>query len=232
MFQQRIAKSKELYLHEFLYPLMQGYDSIALNVDGEIGGNDQTFNMLVGRDLAKKLSGKEKFVVTTELLAGENGEKMGKTSGNMIAFTDTSIDCFGKVMSWPDEIISRGFELCTLVPTNEIPKGKNHKENKMRLAFEITSLIHSKKDAIEAQNKWSSAFSDGAPQDFDEVPQNGAIDFMIKNKIVESKSDLRRLISEGAVTEIESGKKQEEDFLKNPLLGKYRIGKHRFVKII
>src|SRR3989344_5516305 len=88
MFQDRIEQDKDLFLHELLYPAMQGYDSVAMNVDGEIGGNDQTFNMLVGRDLMKKLKNKEKFVIATKLLVDSSGGKMGKTEGNMVALSE------------------------------------------------------------------------------------------------------------------------------------------------
>ncbi|MFA6355172.1 MAG: tyrosine--tRNA ligase, partial [Candidatus Paceibacterota bacterium] len=89
MFKKRVEEEKPIYLHEFMYPLMQGYDSVAMKVDGEIGGNDQTFNMLCGRDLMKTISGKEKFVITMKLLEDNSGKKMGKTEGNMIALSDT-----------------------------------------------------------------------------------------------------------------------------------------------
>ncbi|TSC72766.1 MAG: hypothetical protein G01um101470_282, partial [Parcubacteria group bacterium Gr01-1014_70] len=122
MFQKRISEGKDLYIHEFLYPLMQGYDSVAMDVDGEVGGNDQSFNMLVGRDLMKKIKNKEKFVVATKLLTDGAGAKMGKTEGNTVALTDSAADMFGKVMSWPDSMILAGFELCTRVPVEEIKK--------------------------------------------------------------------------------------------------------------
>ena len=120
MFEKRMSERKPVYLHEFLYPLMQGYDSVAMDVDGEIGGNDQTFNMLAGRDLAKSMSGKDKFVVTTKLLVDQDGKKMGKTEGNMVSLDQTPSDMFGKVMSWPDELIPTGFELLTDVSMDDI----------------------------------------------------------------------------------------------------------------
>src|SRR3989339_591169 len=113
MFEKRQEENKPIYLHEFLYPVMQAYDSVAMEVDGEVGGNDQTFNMLAGRDLMKDLQGKEKFVLTMKLLVDSTGKKMGKSEGNMIALADKPEDMFGKVMSWTDEMILKGFELCT-----------------------------------------------------------------------------------------------------------------------
>src|SRR3989338_8564461 len=99
MFARRSQEGKPTYVHELMYPLMQGYDSVAMNVDGEVGGNDQTFNMLVGRDLMKTLKNKEKFVITTKLLVDSSGGKMGKTEGNMVALDQTAEDMFGAVMS-------------------------------------------------------------------------------------------------------------------------------------
>ena len=120
LFQERIKAGNPLYLHEFMYPVMQAYDSVAMDVDGEIGGNDQTFNMLSGRDLMKSLKGKEKFVLTMKLLEDPTGKKMGKTEGNMITLNDSPTDMFGKVMSWTDNMISLGFELCTNATMAEV----------------------------------------------------------------------------------------------------------------
>jgi tyrosyl-tRNA synthetase len=113
MFVNRMKEEKPIYIHEFMYPLMQGYDSVAMDVDGEVGGNDQLFNMLAGRTLLKTIKGKEKFVITMKLLADANGKKMGKSEGNMIALSDDPKDIYGKVMSWTDGMIVSGFELCT-----------------------------------------------------------------------------------------------------------------------
>ena len=120
MFEKRMEESKPIYIHEFLYPIMQGYDSVAMDVDAEIGGNDQTFNMLVGRDLMKKLKDKEKFVITTKLIVDSEGKKMGKTEGNMVSMDQSPDDIFGKVMSWNDNLILSGFELCTDIDIEKI----------------------------------------------------------------------------------------------------------------
>ncbi len=146
MFQERLKHGGTIHLHEFLYPVMQGYDSVAMDVDGEVGGNDQTFNMLMGRELMKELKGKEKFVLTMKLLVDSTtGKKMSKSEGNMIAFSDIPEDMFGKVMRWTDEMILSGFELCTRVPMDEIESmkkemknGANPRDLKLRLASEIT----------------------------------------------------------------------------------------------
>src|SRR3989339_2148731 len=113
MFQERLKAGREVYVHEFLYPIFQAYDAVTMNVDLQIGGNDQMFNMLAGRDLMKRKKHKEMFVLTTKLLVDPTGKKMGKTEDNMITLNDSANDMFGKVMSWPDSMIASGFEICT-----------------------------------------------------------------------------------------------------------------------
>ena len=108
MFQKRAQEGRDILLHEFLYPLFQSYDSIAMDVDLEVGGNDQSFNMLRGRDLMKKMKNKEKFVMALKLLADPSGKKMGKSEGNFIALDDSPKEIFGKIMSWPDSLIEIG----------------------------------------------------------------------------------------------------------------------------
>ena len=124
MFQERIKASKPIFLHEFLYPLMQGYDSVQLGVDAEIGGNDQTFNMLAGRDLMRKMLGKEKYVMTVPLLTDNRGVKIGKTEGNVIALTDAANDFYAKIMSLGDDSIVACFTLLTNMPEAEIEQMK------------------------------------------------------------------------------------------------------------
>ncbi|KKW10957.1 MAG: Tyrosine-tRNA ligase [Parcubacteria group bacterium GW2011_GWA2_49_9] len=238
MFQKRIAEGKELYMHEFLYPLMQGYDSVAMDVDGEVGGNDQTFNMLVGRDLLKKLKGKEKFVISMKLLADPSGKKMGKTEGNMVSFLDTPADCFGKIMSWPDGAIVPAAESCTLLSEEEIgamkkrlESGGNPKEEKMKLAEAVVSLLHGGDEATKARASFDAAFTEGKPVDFVEISREGnPMGTLIEKGIVASKTELRRLIAAGAVTCLDSDTKVGEDFALSFPAGKYRIGKHRFIE--
>src|SRR4030043_655259 len=128
MFQERIKKDKPIYLHEFFYPLAQAYDSVAMDVDLEIGGNDQTFNMLCGRQLMKALKNKEKFVLTTKLLNDPSGKKMGKTEGNIINLDEKPNEMYGKIMSWPDSLIFPGFELCTDLSIEEVNQIKKKKK--------------------------------------------------------------------------------------------------------
>ncbi len=124
MFEKRIKEGQPIHLHEFFYPLMQGYDSVVMDVDMEIGGNDQTFNMLVGRTMMKN-RGKEKYVLTTKLLVDPTGKKMGKSEGNMVTLEDTGENMFGKIMSWPDTLTPLAFKICTRAPIpdkNEMTK--------------------------------------------------------------------------------------------------------------
>lgn len=235
MFQERIKKEAPIYLHEFLYPLLQGYDSVVLEVDMEIGGNDQIFNMLAGRAMLKA-RGKEKFVLATKLLVDPTGEKMGKTTGNMVAFADTSIDAYGKVMSWPDSVLPLAFELCTRLSDEEIENilAGHPKEAKMRLAREIVALIHDPKSAESAEASFVRTFQqESEPIEWTEVPGklNGKLsEILVDNGVVKSKTDFRRLLEAGAVEEWPN---------KNPVVTdriftaeiKLRIGKKRFIRV-
>ncbi|MDP6387902.1 MAG: tyrosine--tRNA ligase [Candidatus Pacebacteria bacterium] len=239
MFEERRKADKPIYIHEFLYPLMQGYDSVAMEVDGEIGGNDQTFNMLIGRTLMKQMLRKEKFVMTTKLIEDTVGAKMGKTEGNMIKFTDSENEMFGKVMSWTDETITPGFELATDISIDEIEKVKSDLESnikpkdiKMKLAGEIVSIYHGKDSAEKAKNNFIKTFSDGGvSEDAEEIEvEKGIPLYDAVSKLVESKTDLRRLVEAGAVTEIGGSIINDINFKieKNTTI---KIGKKRFLKV-
>jgi tyrosyl-tRNA synthetase len=242
MFQRRMEEGKPIHLHEFLYPMMQGFDSVAMNVDGEIGGNDQTFNMLTGRDLIKEINGKEKFVITMKLLTDQTGKKMGKSEGNMIAFTDNEYDVYGKVMSWTDGMILPGFELCTNVTTQELESikssldsGANPRDIKMRLAKEIVAIYHGEEKAKKAEENFVNTFKKGGIPDDVETANVSKdtllVDVMLEKKIVASKTEWRRLIDEGAVTHTETGEKIPDQFAKAQASAVYKVGKRRFIKI-
>ena len=243
MFQERIKQGRPVYIHEFMYPLMQGYDSIMLNVDGEIGGNDQIFNMLTGRDLVKEVLNKEKFVIATKLLVDPSGIKMGKTMGNMVTLEDAPADMFGKIMSWTDGMILPGFELCTNVSKEEIEKikgelagGANPKDVKVRLAKEIVKIYHSTEEADKAEENFEKTFKEGGlPENIVEVTaKNGEAlsDISLKAGLVKSKSEFRRLIEEGAVSDATTGEKINDPnaTAKEPIT--LKIGKKRFLKVI
>ena len=245
MFRRREQDEKSVYIHELMYPLMQGYDSVAMDVDGEVGGNDQTFNMLVGRDLMKTLKNKEKFVLTTKLLIDSSGSKMGKTEGNMVSLDQTPEDMFGKVMSWNDDLIISGFEMITDVSLDDIKEmskklagGLNPKDIKMKLAKEIVKMYHGEKEAERAGENFESTFGKGEfPEDARVINASKAekmIDILVNDKTIESKSEFRRLIEAGAVSDQTSlPDKKISDF--NEVVGggerKIKIGKKTFVII-
>lgn len=206
MFENRIKEEKPIYLHEFLYPLMQGYDSVAMDVDGEVGGNDQTFNMLAGRTLMKDLKNKEKFVLTTKLLVDASGKKMGKTEGNMVAFSDTPEDMFGKVMSWTDSMIMNGFELCTTLPMDDVKKlqaaATNPRDLKLKLAYEVVKTFLGEKFAARAQEHFTKVFQEKSkPQDIPELKPSAMdiITVLAESQICKSKSEARQVVAQGGV---------------------------------
>ncbi len=169
MFQKRIKEGRPIGLNEFIYPLLQGYDSVALAVDAEIGGTDQTFNMLLGRTLSKTLKNKEKFVLTTPLLPGTDSRKMSKSHANIIAIGDSANDMYGKVMSLKDDLILIYFELCTEISRNELENIKTElevkKENPMdlkrKLAFAVVKIYHGESSAKKAQEEFTRVFQKG-----------------------------------------------------------------------
>lgn len=238
MFDKRLKEEKPIYLHEFLYPLMQGYDSVAMDVDVEVCGTDQTFNALAGRTLLKKLKNKDKFVVALTLMENpKTGELMSKSKGTGVFLGTTPEDMFGQIMSQPDEMIEILFINNTLISKDEIKnilKSENPKESKLRLAFEIVSICHGKEKAEKAKNFWEDTFSKGEiPKDIKEIHANNMdlIDLFLVEKIVSSKSDFRRLVDEGAIINMETQEKVSDSKVKANI-GVYRIGKKRFIKII
>ncbi|MFH1789695.1 MAG: tyrosine--tRNA ligase [bacterium] len=209
MFQDRLNNNGTIYLHEFMYPVMQAYDCVAMNVDGEVGGNDQTFNMLAGRSLMKEIKNKEKFVLSYRLLTDNSGKKMGKTEGNMVAFSDSPADMFGKVMSWDDEMITNGFELCTRVPMEEIKdifaqiKNKaNPRDFKLKLAYEITKTFLGEKQAKAGRDHFAKVIqSKDRPDNIEAIkPSNyDIITVLVEAGFCTSRSEARKLVAQEAV---------------------------------
>lgn len=210
MFETRIADGKPVHLHEFLYPLMQGYDSVAMDVDGEVGGNDQTFNMLAGRTLMKTLKGKEKFVITNALLTDASGKKMGKTEGNMVALTDAPEDMYGKIMSWTDGMIVPGFRLCTDAPDAEVKKieqalaaGENPIGFKRDLARRVVAWLTGEAAAARAAEQFTSIHQKHeTPDDVAQVRVKSGlplVDLLVAAKLAASKSEARRLVEQKGV---------------------------------
>jgi len=246
MFQKRIKENKPIYMHEFFYPLMQGYDSVALNADIEIGGTDQTFNMLVGRILVKNLQGREKFVITTTLLENPITKQklMSKSLGTGIGLNESPIDMYGKTMSQADENIPQLFTDCTYIGMDEINKinkklkeGKiNPRDLKMKLAYEIVKIYHGEKKAKEAEENFAKTFQKKEiPEKIEEVVCNtGELlsNVLINNKILKSKSEWRRLIEGNAIHDLIQNKNISDSNTKITKDLTLKIGKKRFLKIV
>jgi tyrosyl-tRNA synthetase len=229
LFQTRIDAGQDLYMNEFLYPIMQAYDSVAMDVDLEIGGSDQMFNMMMGRKLVKQRLNKEKFVITTPLLTDSSGKKIGKSEGNVIGLTDEPSDLYGKIMSLPDDVIVKCFETITRIPMERVREiataleaGENPIIYKKLLAFQIVSDLNSPEAAEKARENFESTFSKGGvPEDVKTVTvgqETPLVDILLAEGLVASKTEFTRLTKDGAINEIEPGI--------------YRIGKHRFIKIV
>lgn len=243
MFSKRVEENKPIFLHEFFYPLLQGYDSVAMDVDGEIGGNDQMFNMLTGRDLIKEISGKDKFVITTKLLVDNTGKKMGKTEGNMVSLLDGPYDKFGKIMSWTDGMIPLGFELCTDVTLSEVKEiesellsGKvNPRDLKVRLAKEVVGFYHGVDMAEKAEQNFVDTFKKGGiPDDAPErvvAKDSVLVEILTEAELVASKSEFRRLIDSGAIAKVEDDGKITDYNYKISGDINLKVGKKRFIKI-
>lgn len=259
MFQDRFKKGDQLFMHELVYPILQGLDSLLINkifdsCDVEVGGSDQTFNMLMGRD-AQKFSKNEllklgkstdqQSVLSLNLLIGTDGkEKMSKSLDNYIGITEEPNQIFGKVMSIPDSLIHNYLELCTDIPMEEIKKMdediKSEKMNprnaKLRLAEEIVKIYHSKEAAAKARDYFIKTFSQKEiPENISEIKAQEnmkLLDFLVSVNVATSNSDARRKIEQGGV-EID-GKKIEDwkAILDKSYDGKVmKVGKKDFVKI-
>ncbi len=239
MFERRLKEGMPVSLTEFMYPLMVGYDSVMLDVDMELGGTDQEFNMLAGRTLQKSFGKREKFIMTMKLLEGTDGRKMSKTYDNCIYLSDSAKDMYGKTLSIKDDLITTYMECATDIPMDEIAdvekqmkKGANPKEFKMRLARELVTMYHSAKDADAAEEEFANIFKKGGvPDDMPEVKAAKGellIDLLVRAKIVTSKSEARRLIEQKAVT---MNDVLVEAFDVKAEKGVTKVGKRKFVKV-
>lgn len=166
MFQERLKAKAPIYLHEFLYPVAQGYDSVVMDVDLEIGGNDQLFNMMAGRTLMKAIKNKEKYVLTTKLLVDKEGKKVGKTTGNALFLDSTPENFYAGVMSFPDEVILLGFELLTEVDLEGLEEKIKGQPMAMKksLAKEIVKFLWGDESAKLAEKAFEKIFQERAPE--------------------------------------------------------------------
>ncbi len=241
-FSKRLESGSEIALHEFMYPLMVAYDSVALQADVEFGGTDQLFNLLAGRNLQKKLGQAPQSVVTTQLLVGLDGvQKMSKSLDNYVGLTDAPADMFGKLMSIPDNLIGPYFELCTDVPLEEIKAvvkdiamGANPRDTKASLAREIVRIYHGEKAAEAAEQAFNDQFRDKkAPTDIPEFKtKKGAelVDVLVEAGLVTSKSEYRRLVIQAGIKRNNTVISPEDEIVLKDA-DTIQIGKRRFLKL-
>lgn len=241
-FTRRIERGDTVWYHETMYPLLQGYDSVVLDVDLEIGGTDQEFNMLMGRELQKKMNNREKWVLTTPMILGTDGQQMSKTSGNCVWLQDPPEVMFGKLMTIHDHQIIPYMELCTDMALSEIADiemsmkaGANPKESKLKMAYEITSIWHSRGAAKDAQAAWTQQFSQGdLPSNIPEIKLAKGkwelVELLVRTKLATSKSEARRLIQQGGIKHNQQQiTNTAVDITSGDIL---QAGKRRFIKII
>lgn len=238
-FQNRIKEGKEIYVHELIYPIMQGYDSVVLKADVAVHA-DQLFNEHFGRMYQEKFGQEPQAIMTMPILVGTDGKnKMSKSLDNYIGITDEPNDMFGKVMSIPDNVIMDYFELATNVSRQNLDKikaeldaGVNPMDVKMRLAGEIVSIYHGEKAAKKAREDFTSIFSEGGvPENIEEIKIiKGAPLYDAVSGLVKSKTELRRLVEGGAVSEAYGSKITDINFKiqKDTII---KIGKRRFLKM-
>jgi len=221
---------------------MQGYDSVAVEADVELGGFDQLFNVKAGRIIQKHYHKVEQDVLTVQMLEGTDGRKMSSSWGNVISLIDSPSDMYGKVMAIRDELIGKYFLLCTRLSLDEIAHikndlavGKNPRDLKARLAREIVTLYHGTIAAEEAEQNFTNTFKKGElPEDIKEVSVaklSLLVDVLLKQGLVDSKTDFRRLIKDGAIAEIGNDIVIDDAnyCIKSDVA--LRIGKKRFIQI-
>jgi len=240
-FKERFDRGDEVSLREFLYPLLQGYDSVALKADVEIGGFDQLFNLKAGRIVQKHFNQPEQNVLTTKMLLGTDGRKMSTSWGNVITLVDAPSVMFGKVMSLKDELINDYFELCTDLESPELTKirtrlegGENPKQLKLELAERIVARNHGADAAKKAHQDFSQTFEKGGvPEDILEVRVKKGVAFsevLITHHIVASKSEWQRLVKEKAVAFVGKAKITDPKAVVEHG-GDLKVGKRRFIRL-
>ncbi len=242
-FKDRLDKGEEVSLREFLYPLMQGYDSYELDADVELGGFDQLFNLKAGRIIQKHYGMREQDILSTVMLEGTDGRKMSTSWGNVINTIDEPNDMYGKVMSVRDDLIVKYMRACTDMTDVEITqveadlsKGLNPRDAKMRLGRELVTMYHSKDASEKAEQNFISTFQkkEGAPEDTKEVKVSSGValvDVVIAEGVAPSKSEWRRLLDSGAVSNVETGEKITDPNFKVTSSITIKAGKKRFLKI-
>tara|TARA_X000001036_G_scaffold438611_1_gene486943 strand:- start:933 stop:2141 length:1209 start_codon:yes stop_codon:yes gene_type:complete len=244
-FTKRYKDGVPISVHEFLYPLAQGYDSVHLKADVELGGTDQKFNLLVGRDLQKEAGQSPQAIITTPILEGTDGvEKMSKSYDNYIGLTDSADDIYGKTLSIPDSLILKYFEFATDISNSRLQSIKNdldeHRSNprdiKRELAREIVAIYYDKNIAVKAEGAFDSLFiKKDEPDEMMEyvlLDDERLIDVMAKNQMVASNGEGKRMVKQGAVS-IDKNKVDDVNFmLKKGVEIVLKVGKRKFLRIL
>ncbi len=244
-FKKRIDDDQDITLLETLYPLLQGYDSVVIKADLEIGGTDQKFNLLTGRRVQRHFKMPEQDVLTLPLLEGTDGvKKMSKSYGNFIALDEKPAEMYGKIMSLPDALIVKYFNLCTNIPAEEVSQIKtamdtqtlNPKEAKMRLAREIVKIYHGEKKAEVAEKIFISTFQKKEiPEKMEEVKAHtGELlsEVLVQNKVLASKGEWKRLVLGNAIHALDKHQNITDQNLKVTEGLTLKIGKKRFLKVL
>jgi tyrosyl-tRNA synthetase len=241
-FEARFKSNKSIAIHEFLYPLIQGYDSVALEADIELGGTDQKFNLLMGRELQKHFGQEPQVVITMPLLEGLDGiQKMSKSYNNYVGINEPANEMFGKLMSISDKLMWRYFELLSFKSMEKIEKlrqeitqGANPRDIKMKLAEEIITRFHDREAADKAKEEFIARFRHGAmPEDIPEITLKGELklaNLLKQANLVSSTSDAHRMIDQGAV-KIDGEKVADNIIIAADEEHIYQVGKRRFAKI-
>ncbi len=232
-FKKRLSKNEDISLLEFMYPLLQGYDSVKLEADIELGGTDQIFNLLVGRDMQKDFGQPQQVIITMPLLEGTDGtQKMSKSYGNYISINESPKEMFGKIMSISDELMLKYYELLTDEDLESV-KAMHPKEAKLRLAQIIAQQYHSKESASKARLEFERVFSQKElPQEMPEYrtdTKQTIINILLKSGLVKSGNEGRRLLRQGAVLFNGSKVKEESFIIKES--GILKVGSRRFLEI-
>jgi len=233
-FKKRMAKNEDISLLEFMYPLLQGYDSVKLQADIELGGTDQIFNLLVGRDIQKDFGLTQQVVITMPLLEGTDGvQKMSKSYGNYIGITEPPLEMFGKVMSITDEMMFKYYTLLTDEDLDAV-RQMHPKEAKLGLAQIITAQYHGKPAAEMARKEFEQVFSSKElPSDMPVYKLEGRgvslLDILLESGLTESKNEARRLLAQGGIS-LDGERLEKEDSIIDKA-GILKVGKRRFLKI-
>ncbi len=236
-FMNRFEKERPISIHEFLYPLIQGYDSVELKADLEVGGSDQKFNMLVGRELQREFSQVPQCILTMPLLEGTDGvQKMSKSLNNYIAVTEPPSEIFGKVMSISDKLMFRYYELLTTFPLDEI-KAMHPKEAKQKLASFLVARFHDERAAADAQAAFEAVFAKkeqpkNIPLVKVSLAQKGIIDLLVVTQMASSKAEAKRLVLQNGVKindVVAVDDKIQVDLSKENVI---QVGKRKFIRVI